>query len=110
MLHSKRVADVSFTPLMWLRLPSGQIKHLALFVNQMSQKAWCLRHGFRRLKIRNCRETPTGVGDLDIGFGWLVSGNNKPRVSCLSDRPKHASRELNDSDARDRRKAQRARI
>jgi hypothetical protein len=37
-------------------LPSGQIKHVAPFVNQMSRKAWYLRHGLRTLKIRNWRE------------------------------------------------------
>lgn len=37
-------------------LPNGHIQHVAPFVNQMSRKAWCLRHGLRTLKIRNWRE------------------------------------------------------
>ena len=47
---------VARIPRVLLRLPSGQIKHLAQFVNQMSRKAWCSCHGFRRLRRRNLRE------------------------------------------------------
>jgi len=36
---------------------------MAPFVNQMSRKAWCLRHGFRRLKIRNWRECVHSLKD-----------------------------------------------
>ena len=36
---------------------------MAPFVNQMSPKAWCLRHGFRRLNIPNWRESVHSLKD-----------------------------------------------
>jgi hypothetical protein len=42
---------VFYTPRILQRSPGGLIEVVARFVNQLSPRAWCLRHDFRRLKI-----------------------------------------------------------
>jgi hypothetical protein len=60
-------SHVSFTQRKFVMLVTLKIKHVAPIVNQMSRKAWWLRHGFRRLKIRNWRHRVHKSGETWLG-------------------------------------------
>ena len=92
--------NVSYMPLVHPHLPGGQIERVAPFVNQMSCKAWWLRHDFRRLKIRKRGDASTGCGYLDTGFGFCVWGYKQKSSRAALDAGANTHEENSMIDAR----------